>query len=266
EDSNDADVLILAAEDRTGMSTIFPYPSTSPDTPNYLSFYEDALKANGIAYDVYDVDAMGRTAPDHLGVLDHYKAVIWYRGNDFVVREPGWSAGNVSRLAVDETLEIREYLNDGGKLLYTGQLAGATENGVAGNQLYDPVANQRRQGGTPPPPSEVTARCLNWADKNDFLQYYLGAYLYVSDGGMDENGNPFPIFGMDQPFAGPPASAWTLGGGTGADNQVRNASFLATSGILDPATYPQFGSRIAAKWDRPGGPFAPHTGSFYAYS
>jgi hypothetical protein len=74
EDSNDADVLILAAEDRTGASTITPYPSTSPATPNYLSFYEDALKANGIAYDVYDVDAMGRTAPDHLGVLDHHKA------------------------------------------------------------------------------------------------------------------------------------------------------------------------------------------------
>jgi len=262
EDSNDADVLIVAAEDRTGASTSPGYPSTSPSTPNYLSFYEDALKANGIPYDVYDVDARGRTAPDHLGVLDHYKAVIWYRGNDIHVREPGWPGGNVSRLAVDETLEMRQYLNEGGKLLYTGQWAGGTENGLGGNQLYDPVANQQCVGGAP----EVTARCLNWGDKNDFLQYYLGAYLYVSDAGFDPDGNPFPIFGSDKPFAGPPASSWTLGGGTGADNQVHNASFLATSGILDPATYPQFGSQIAAKWDRPGGPFAPHTGSFYVYS
>jgi hypothetical protein len=265
EDSDDANVLILAAEDRTGASTIFPYPSTSPTIPNYLSFYEDALTANGIAYDVYDVDARGRMAPDHLGVLGHYDAVIWYRGNDFVVREPGWGAGNVSRLAVDETLEVREYLNEGGKLLYTGQLAGATENGVAGNQFYDPVANQRCQGAPAPPP-EVTARCLNWADKNDFLQYYLGAYLYVPNADLDAAGNPFPIVGVDEPFAGPPASGWTLGGGTGADNQVRNASFLATSGILDPKTYPQFESWISAKWERPGGPFAPHTGDFYVYS
>jgi hypothetical protein len=128
------------------------------------------------------------------------------------------------------------------------------------------VANQRCLGGTPPPPAEVTGRCLNWGDKNDFLQYYLGAYLYVSDAGFDADGNPFPIFGMDKPLAGPPASGWTLGGGTGADNQVHNASFLTTSGILDPATYPQFDSWISAKWDRPGGPFAPHTGNFYAYS
>jgi hypothetical protein len=266
EDSDDADVLILAAEDRTGTSTAIPYPSTDPATPNYLSFYEDALTANGIGYDVYDVDARERKAPDHLGVLGHYDAVIWYRGNDFVVREPGWPAGNVSRLAVDETLEIRQYLNEGGKLLYTGQLAGATENGVAGNQFYDPVANQQCRGGTPPPPAEVGDRCLNWADKNDFLQYYLGAYLYVADAGVDANGDPFSIFGVDKPFAGTPAPEWTLGGGTGADNQVRPASFLATSGILDPKTYPQFDSWISAKYDRPGGPFDPHSGQFYVYS
>jgi hypothetical protein len=265
EDSDDADVLILAAEDRTGASQSPAYPSTSPSVPNYLSFYEDALTANGISYDVYDVDAMGRTAPDHLGVLSHYEAVIWYRGNDIHVREAGWGGGNVSRLAVDETLEIRQYLNEGGKLLYTGQWAGGTENGIGGNQLYDPVANQRCLGAPTPPP-EVTARCLNWGDKNDFLQYYLGAYLYVSDAGLDANGDPFPIVGSADPFAGPPRSEFTLGGGTGADNQVHNASFLATSGILDPGTFPTFGSQISAKWDRPGGPFAPHTGDFYVYS
>jgi Zinc carboxypeptidase/Immune inhibitor A-like, MAM domain len=264
EDSDDADVLILAAEDRTGASTAPGYASTSPDTPNYLSLYEDALTANGIEFDVYDVDAMGRVAPDHLGVLGHYEAVIWYRGNDIHVREPGWGGGNVSRLAVDETLEIRQYLNEGGKLLYTGQWAGGTENGIGGNQLYDPVANERCLGTNIPP--EVAARCLNWGDKNDFLQYYLGAYLYVSDAGLDAEGNPFAIVGSDEPFAGPPASAWTLGGGTGADNQVHNASFLATSGILDPSVYPQFESWISARWDRPGGPFAPHTGDFYVYS
>jgi hypothetical protein len=264
EDSTDADVLILAAEDRTGVSAAPGYPSTSPSTPNYLAFYEDALNANGISYDVYDVDAMGRTAPDHLGVLGHYEAVIWYRGNDIHVREPGWPGGNVSRLAVDETLEVRQYLNEGGKLLYTGQWAGGTENGIGAMQFYDPVANLQCRGAGVP--ADVAARCLNWGDKNDFLQYYLGAYLYVSDAGLDEEGNPFPIVGVDEPFDGPPASAWTLGGGTGADNQVHNASFLATSGILDPAVYPQFESGIPAKWDRPGGPFAPHTGEFYVYS
>jgi hypothetical protein len=263
EDSDDADVLIMAAEDRTGASQFPNYSSIAPGVPNYLDFYTDTLTANGIGYDVYDVDAMGRTAPDHLGVLGHYDAVIWYRGNDIHVREFGWGGGNVSRLAVDETLEIRQYLNEGGRLFYTGQWAGGTENGLGGNQLYDPVANERC---VPPASPEVAARCLNWGDKNDFLQYYLGAFLYVSEAGFDENGDPFSIVGVDEPFDGPPASGWTLGGGTSADNQAHNASFLATSGILDPATYPQFDSWISAKWDRPGGPFAPHTGDFYVYS
>src|SRR3712207_7998780 len=45
-----------------------------PIWPFYLSTYAAALSANGIAFDVYDVDARGRKAPDALGVLSHYKA------------------------------------------------------------------------------------------------------------------------------------------------------------------------------------------------
>jgi Zinc carboxypeptidase len=126
----DASVLILAAEDRTGASNSPAYGSTT--TPNFLSSYETALAANGVSSDVYDVDARGRQAPDHLGVLSHYDTVVWYSGNDLITREPGWTAGNASRLANDLMLEARAYLNAGGKLLYTGQWAGALENGVGG--------------------------------------------------------------------------------------------------------------------------------------
>ena len=72
-----------------GASNVPGYASTSASTPNFLSAYESALTANGISYDVYDVDARGRTAPDHLGVLSHYESVVWYTGNDLVTREPG---------------------------------------------------------------------------------------------------------------------------------------------------------------------------------
>ena len=59
----------------------------------------------------------------------------------------------------------------------------------------------------------------------------------------------------------------TFNGGDSADNQVfDDASFITTSGILDPAIYPQFESWVAAKYDRPGGPFDPHSGTRYAYS
>ena len=75
-------------------------------------------------YDVYDVDAHARTAPDRLGLLSHYKAVVWYTGNDLFIREPGQVAGTgTSKLADDEIINVRAYLNEGGKVLYTGQNA-----------------------------------------------------------------------------------------------------------------------------------------------
>ena len=230
-DDADARVLIVAAEDRTGASTDPPYPSTDPGTPNYLSSYESALDANGITHDVYDVDASGREAPDHLGVLGHYDAVIWYSGNDLVIREPGWGPGNASRLANDMTLEMRQYLNEGGKLLYTGQWAGALQNGVAGAQYYDPVANEQCVVGG----ELVLARCKLIADKNDFIQYYLGSYLYNSDAGTDDNGQPVPVEGVSDPFTG---LGWAFNGGDSAANQIHTASFITTSSLLKPDTLP----------------------------
>jgi hypothetical protein len=255
----DADVLILAAEDYSGASSWTPYANTT--SPNFLNSYRKAITASGRTFDVYDVDAMGRTAPDALGVLSHYDAVVWYTGNDRVVREPGWGGGQVSRLAIDETLEVRQYLNEGGNLMYTGQGAGATENGVSGTQLYDPVLNEPCFQS----PGAIN-RCLTWSDKNDFLQYYLGAYIYNSLGGTNpDTGEPFSIDGVMDPYTG---MTWDVNGPASANNQVHTASFITTSSLLKPDTYPQFTSDARAEWDRGVGaaPFEPFDGEFYMYS
>ena len=107
-------VLVVSAEDYTGAS---PVQAGGPD---YVNYYLDALQANGVKADVYDVDARGRTAPDPLGVLSHYDAVLWYTGDDIVTRRAGWTGGNADRLAHDEILEFRAYMNEGGRVLYTG--------------------------------------------------------------------------------------------------------------------------------------------------
>ena len=57
-------MLILSAEDYTGLS---PNTADVPDSPKYLDYYKNALADAGIGYDVYDVDALGRTAPSYLG-------------------------------------------------------------------------------------------------------------------------------------------------------------------------------------------------------
>lgn len=257
EESGD-DVLIVAAEDYTGAS-----PGQAGG-PNYLDSYEDALDANGTAFDVYDVDARGRIASDALGVLSHYEAVIWYTGDDIVTREPGWQGGNASRLAMDQILEVRDFLNEGGQVLYTGKYAGSQYTQTLGNQLYDPTeANEQCRVGAP---AVILPRCRQLGGSgdltNDMLQYWLGAYIAVDDAGTTDEGL-LDVLGIDTPFTG---LDWGFNGADSAANQDHSNSFITTSGILDPAQYPQFESWVAGKWDREGGPFEPHTGDAYAYS
>jgi Zinc carboxypeptidase len=257
----DADVLIVAAEDYTGATNLPEYPSAT--SPNYLTYYQDAVAASGRSSDVYDIDAMGREAPDHLGVLSHYDTVIWYTGNDLVTRQPDRGPGNADRLANDQILEMRAHLNEAGRLLYAGQWAGALFNGVAGTQLYDPVNNDPCVVDG----AEVNDNCQVISDKNDFFQYYLGAFAYNSDGGTDpDTGNPFPLVATDTPYTG--GGPWTFNSAESAQNHVHTASFLTTSSVLPRDEYPQFTSDARANWERGtgGNPFAPYDGDWYVYS
>jgi len=242
-------VLVVSAEDYSGISPVYK----KTNGPSYLQYYLDALAANGIGADVYDVDANGRRSPDALGVLSHYKAVIWYTGDDVITREPGMAPGTASRLANDEILDVRAYLNEGGRLLYTGKYAGFED---AFGYEFQPETNAPCD-----PNDNGQDGCQPLSD--DFLQYYLGAYFYNDTAVTDSKGNTFDVSGSGNPFTG---SAWSFGGGSSANNQDHSASFIATSGILPASTYPQFTSTASAKYARPGGPFEPHTGSNYVYS
>ena len=135
-------VLIMAAEDYSGNTSLFgPGPRPGPE---YLNYYTTALADAGISYDVYDVDAHARTAPDPLGVLSHYKSIIWYTADDLYVREPTQPGGTGnSKLMDDEVIAVRDYLNDGGAALVTGQQA------LVGAWLQ--LALQPAQGQTPAP-------------------------------------------------------------------------------------------------------------------
>ncbi|MFJ8105189.1 M14 family zinc carboxypeptidase [Streptomyces sp. NPDC096132] len=99
--------------------------------------YVDALKANGRKAVVWDVATQG--APDALGVLGHFDTVVHYTGAS--------TPGNLTQL------ELRAYLNEGGKLIEAGELAGGTVD-LGDGTLSD-----------------------------DFSQYYLGAYSRTSTPG-----------------------------------------------------------------------------------
>lgn len=241
---SDKPVLLLANEDWSGVQ-----PNTRPLAgPKYLDQYKRLLQAAGVRYDVYDVDAQNRKAPDELGVLAHYSHVVWYTGDDYVTREPDAVGGSgISKVAVDTQNRVRDFLNEGGKLFYTGQNAGRT---FAEGYSYNPF--QEREGTYCG--ATGSAQCI--AVQDDFLQYWLGANTYISDGGLDESGNTLPVSGVQAPF-GPGPYRLAADGHT--------ATFLLTSSIYDPVAYPQWaGGEKLLQYDRPGGsPFDPRTGQWF---
>ncbi|GAA0468440.1 hypothetical protein GCM10009544_33400 [Streptomyces stramineus] len=93
-----------------------------------LAAYTEALAADGRRAAVWDVAAQG--APHALGVLGNFTTVVWY------------SAAN--RPGGDTLLAVRDFVNEGGKLIAAGTLAGGSAR-------------------------------VGRADTDDFGQYYLGA-------------------------------------------------------------------------------------------
>jgi hypothetical protein len=239
------DVLVLAAEDVTGIS---PANADGATTGRYAAAHVAALKKAGRSADVYDVDANGRKAPHPLGVLSHYRSVLWETGDDIIPRAPGQPAGTAARSALEIELAVRDYLNEGGKLLFGGKYAGFA-NAANGAYVYQP---------------DGPAECLDADDpkclplSNDFQQYWLGAYSYVDGGGTSAAGTPLPLVGTEGAFTG----------FTGTPAGDHTASFLATSSFLPKAQFPQFGSSKAPlDWQLPGAaPYDPYDGDWYTWS
>ncbi|WP_240197103.1 M14 family metallopeptidase [Nonomuraea lactucae] len=237
-------VLVLATEDVTGIS-----PAQGVPEAKYADDYVKALDESGYTSDVYDMDKTGRKAPHPLGVLSHYKAVVWETGDDIIPRSTGQAPGTTSKGGVETELAVRDYLNDGGKLLHAGKYPSyaANNNGAYYYQPDQPAQPECTVPNDPP--------CIPVF--NDFQQYYLGAYVFFDDGGTDhDTGQPFALKGVGGRFDG----------FDGTLEPSHTNSFVATSAILPAARFPLFASSAPVKWARPGGPFDPHTGSWDVYS
>jgi Immune inhibitor A peptidase M6 len=174
-------------------------------------------------------------------------------------------------LAMQELLEVRDFINEGGRALYTGQSAGQQYTPALGTQLYDPFQNQ--QCSTDPPDPAVEARCLALSGSGDSqgdpIEYFFGAAITTPDGGLDpDTFEPFAISGIDDPLSG---LNFDRNGADSAQNQETDSSFIATSDLLevtDPAdSFPQFDSWPAAEYlSGLSGPFDPHTGQSFMWS
>ncbi|MFB4266790.1 M14 family zinc carboxypeptidase [Nonomuraea sp. GTA35] len=249
-----AKVLVLANEDYTGLNPDYPASVTAP---KYTATYQQALKAAGYGSETWDVDAQG--VPHHLGVLSHFKGLVWELGDnrlsmdqqDVVTVTPlgDLPDADVKRSQQDLTISVRDYLNEGGKLLYTGETA-------AYYGILDTIVGGIYYGldGNPDADCVVTTidglfdECLLLAD--DFTQYYLGV------AGRIPRADPSGFTGTG-PLAG---LSGTFGGPATVDNPLDEAGVLLPMGT----DFPRFTGTPAADY-RLGtpGPFDPAEGEWY---
>jgi len=251
------EVLVLANEDYEGVN-----PETTPTGtgPKYAAAHVAALKAAGYDASVWDASAQG--VPHHLGVLRHFKAVVWYLGDNRLTQDPedaeiDFFGQQVPDIAVAErqqylTLSVRDYLNERGKVLHAGETAGyfGLLGSTVGGIYYG-------LDGAPESECAVTgdlfSDCLLLAD--DFYQYYLGAYAravapnptgFTGEGDLD---------GADAAL-----------GGLGITNPLDEPGiFTTTSAALPAEEFPIFASEASGDYQgTAGGAFAPVEGSWYA--
>ena len=264
ESDTGADVLVLVNEDYKGLD---PLPAPT-DGPKYVDEHVAAIEAAGYETDVWDLDADG--VPHDLGVLSHYDAVVWYLGDNRVTRDEEdmatetWVNVDLPETGVAErqqylTLAVRDYLNDGGKLIHAGETAwhqglpGISD--IVGGLYYAENGNDQSE-------CFITSSegffddCLILAD--DFRQYWLGAFTRTDASGPESvEGVADPVTGFQGNLGGPVVEG---------DNPLDEAGvFQPTSDVLPADQFPQFTSQGAARYPlEEDSPFVPVEGERYA--
>ena len=230
---------MIANEDYTGVNPTYP-PATAArrSTPDV---HVDALRAAGYSADVWDVDTQG--VPHDLGVLSHYKAVVWYLGDNRLTQDPedvftdtlfGAAARHRGRRAPAVP-------DDGGaRLPQRGRQAHPRRRDRAVlRPARQPTSSAASTTASTAHPSSRVRRhdvqglfddCLLLAD--DFRQYYLGAFSRVEP---RRAGHRFDgIASADQRRPRRPGRARRR-------NPLDEAGvFQPTSDVLPVAQFPQF--------------------------
>jgi hypothetical protein len=145
-------------------------------------------------------------------------------------------------------LVLRDYLNEGGRLLYMGRDAGRPYTSGA---QYDPVAdgacvpNVTGPAGLSPVGDEgggdVAGSCAVLSE--EFLQYWLGAYEATPAGGAGTDSGIAPVDGVRDPFLG---LGWAFAG-SGVAPGGNTAAYSASAETLG-AAYPAVSGSTAARY------------------
>ena len=237
-----ADVSILASEDYTGVNPTYPAATAAP---KYADEYAAALDANGISHATWDVDAQG--VPHPLGVLSHFDAVVWETGDDRLVQDPEdvltdtFLFGPVPDIAVAErqqylTIALRDYLNEGGKLVQAGestQYFGLLGRSLGG--IFYGLAGAPTRTASSPATSWPTACCCR-TTLPPVLPRCDAPRPFVRPTGIDGSG---ALDGVTAEFGGPAVAA----------NPLNDAgAFSLTSDVLPAEDFPLFAGEATSTY------------------
>jgi hypothetical protein len=217
DDTSKKRVLVVAAEDYTGKS---PNVSAGYDTQaRYLDEHVAALEAAGYEVDTFNIDAPPTNGgspnpvvrpqikyPTNLGVLSHFDAVNYYSGDDFAPQDVSETnprrltstTGQTGSLEMSSwshkvMLELRDYANEGGKLIVDGRnvhqafTGTSTSLGDTGPYTWTPdklfgfFYPEGNQGDDDLP---ATAWQRSREISNDTWQNYLGVVARQSGAGV----------------------------------------------------------------------------------
>ena len=222
-------VLVVAAEDYKGVS-----PNVNPagyDTaPRYLNTYKTALEGLGYEVSTFDVDNLPATTgspngvvfprikyPTYLGVLKHFDAVVYETGDDFVpqditITDPKRMSSATAQTGSNEMapwfhhemLELRDYANEGGKLIVAGrnvhQAPTSTSTSIGATGPYTWTPDQLfgfnyppNNGGDDDIPG--TAFTRSRGTSNDTWQNYLGVLARTGGVGTTTSYAGAPVAG-----------------------------------------------------------------------
>jgi Zinc carboxypeptidase/Immune inhibitor A peptidase M6 len=251
--TSDAPVLVIANEDYTGVNPTYP---AGTNAATYAFTHQQAIRDSGLTSELWDVDQQG--VPHHLGVLSHFEANLWYLGDNRLTQDPEdelieifgdeYQDAAVAERQQYLTISVRDHLNEGGKLLHSGETVGYF--GFIGDLLGGIYYGL---DGAPSEECVVTedlfSDCLIVAD--DFYQYYLGAYARAPvNGPSSVIGTGAPLEGLEATFANPAALD-------------EAGSFTVTSDVLPVEEFPLFASNASSEYDIPNPDFEPVEGEWY---
>ena len=198
--------------------------------------------------------------------MSHYDLVVWEKGDDYVLRRPGQPGQTgQARAAIETELAMRDFLNEGGKLFYSGQSAGR----------QDTEAYEFRNFGFPEPDEAANGPMVQRRRAGDRrrvratgqrLRAVLPRCVHLRRRRQRPGRGRQPIRRSSASASRSTAASSRSTERTRPRTRSHTATLALTSSILDPELFPWYADSRGSwpTWQRPtAGPFAPYSGQYY---